>query len=135
MQLDRAIRFTSQLLFVSRQKELSELEILVFKSIWLDISYQECSRSSNYGAVTIKNTASKLLKDVSHGAGIHVSKKNCKSIICRLASIDRAQADWGDAPIDMQPFCGRNDELEQLEKWVRIDRCKLVGVLGIGGIW
>jgi NB-ARC domain len=34
----------------------------------------------------------------------------------------------------MQPFCGRSNELEQLSEWLTIDRCKLVGVLGIGGI-
>jgi WD40 repeat protein len=134
MQLDRAIKFINQLLLVSRQKELSELEILVFNSIWLDISYQESSHQANYGVATVKNTASKLLKDISHATGVTVSKKNCKTIISRLASIDRTHVDWGDAPIDLQPFCGRSDELDQLGKWLTIDRCKLVGILGIGGI-
>jgi WD40 repeat protein len=134
MHLDRAIRFTNQLLLVSRQRELSELEILVFNSIWLDIPYQQSSQDSNYGTATIKNTASKLLQDISEAAGERVSKKNCKSILCRLASTNEDRVDWGNAPIDMQPFCGRTDELGDLTKWLTIDRCKLVGVLGIGGI-
>jgi NB-ARC domain len=134
MHLDRAIRFTSQLLLSSRQKELSELEILVFESIWLNVSYQESSQNSNYGMATLKNTASRLLQDISEASGERLSKKNCKSILCRLASTNEERVDWGDAPTDMQPFCGRTDELQHLTKWLTIDRCKLVGVLGIGGI-
>jgi WD40 repeat protein len=134
MHLDRALRFTNQLLLASRHRELSDLEILVFNSIWLDISYQQSSRDSNYEMATIKNTASKLLQDISVAAGERASKKNCKSLICRLASNNEEQVDWGDAPIDMQPFCGRGTELQQLTIWLTIDRCKLVGILGIGGI-
>jgi NB-ARC domain/WD domain, G-beta repeat len=134
MHLDRAIRFTNQLLLSSRQRELSEVEILVFDSIWLDISYQQSSQTSNYEMVTIKNTASKLLHDISNATGVKTSKKNCKSILCRLASTNEERVDWGDAPTDLQPFCGRVDELQQLTNWLNIDRCKLVGILGIGGI-
>ena len=134
MHLDRAIRFTNQLLLSSRQREISELEILVFGSIWLNVSYQESSQNSNYGMATIKNTASRLLQDISEASGERVSKKNCKSILCRLASTTEERVDWGDAPTDMQPFCGRTDELQRLTRWLTIDRCKLVGILGIGGI-
>ncbi len=134
MHLDRSIRFTNQLLLVSRHRELSELELLVFNSIWLDVSYQQSSQNSNYEMATIKNTASKLLQDISDAAGERATKKNCKSIICRLASISEDRVDWGDAPTDMQPFCGRVDELSKLTKWLTLDRCKLVGILGIGGI-
>jgi WD40 repeat protein len=134
MKLDRAIAFTSQLLLNSRQKELSELEALILNAAWLNILYQEAISGTHYELQTIKNIAAKLFKDISTAAGVRVSKKNCKSIICNLAGIDRAHVDWGDAPIEMQPFCGRADELEQLSKWARVDRCKLVGVMGIGGI-
>jgi WD40 repeat protein len=134
MKLERAIEFTGQLLLSSRRKELSELEILIFNAAWLNVMYQEAISDTHYELQTIKNTAAKLFKDISTATGVRVSKKNCKSIICDLAGIDRAHVDWGDAPIEMQPFCGRSDEMEQLAKWVKIDRCKLVGVLGIGGI-
>ncbi len=134
MKLDRAIGFTNQLLLTNRQKELSELEISIFNAVWLNISYQESIHDAHYELQTIKNTASKLFKDISMAAGVKVSKKNCKSIICKIAGIDRAQVDWGDAPIEMQPFCGRSNELQQLVKWVKVDRCKIVGVVGIGGI-
>ena len=43
------------------------------------------------------------------------------------------RSDWGDAP-DATSFEGRANELSQLEQWVRVERCRLIGVLGIGGI-
>ncbi|MDJ0589135.1 MAG: NB-ARC domain-containing protein [Pleurocapsa sp. MO_226.B13] len=43
------------------------------------------------------------------------------------------QQDWGEA-IDVSVFYGRVEELAILETWIQIDRCRLVGVLGMGGI-
>lgn len=41
--------------------------------------------------------------------------------------------DWGEA-VDVSVFSGRNLELELLKKWVISDRCRLVLLLGMGGI-
>ncbi|WP_019506832.1 NB-ARC domain-containing protein [Pleurocapsa sp. PCC 7319] len=43
------------------------------------------------------------------------------------------QQDWGEA-IDVSVFYGRIAELATLEKWILTDRCRLVSVLGMGGI-
>ncbi|WP_414548851.1 NB-ARC domain-containing protein [Anabaena sp. CCY 0017] len=43
------------------------------------------------------------------------------------------QYDWGEAP-DVSVFCGRSEELVQLRQWVLEQRCRLVALLGIGGI-
>lgn len=43
------------------------------------------------------------------------------------------QQDWGEA-IDVSHFYGRTQELAALETWIQVDRCRLVGVLGMGGI-
>ncbi|MDJ0716543.1 MAG: NB-ARC domain-containing protein [Prochloraceae cyanobacterium] len=43
------------------------------------------------------------------------------------------QQDWGEA-IDVSVFYGRTKELATLEKWIEVDRCRLVGVFGMGGI-
>jgi WD40 repeat protein len=134
MQLERAIEFTNRLLRNSRQRELSEIELVAFNGIWLDISYQASSQNSNYETATIKNTASKLLQDISEAVGDRVSKKSCKSVLLRLASTNEERVDLADAPTDIQPFCGRDAELDKLNSWLTIDRCKLVGILGIGGI-
>src|SRR6266516_7806010 len=41
--------------------------------------------------------------------------------------------DWGDA-LDMHEFYGREAERLQLEQWVIKERCRVVSVLGMGGI-
>lgn len=41
--------------------------------------------------------------------------------------------DWGEA-IDVSAFYGRTAELNKLEEWIRLDRCRLVALLGMGGI-
>lgn len=41
--------------------------------------------------------------------------------------------DWAEAP-DITLFIGRERELAQLTQWVLDDRCRVVGVFGIGGV-
>src|SRR5579883_1131681 len=43
------------------------------------------------------------------------------------------QQDW-DTAVDASVFYGREAELVQLWQWVVSERCRLVGLLGIGGI-
>lgn len=46
--------------------------------------------------------------------------------------IDR-KIDWGEA-IDVSVFYGRTRELETLARWIVADRCRLISMIGIGGI-
>ena len=41
--------------------------------------------------------------------------------------------DWGEA-VDVSIFYGRTSELETLERWVVSDSCRLIALLGMGGI-
>ncbi|WP_088431771.1 WD40 repeat domain-containing protein [Halomicronema hongdechloris] len=41
--------------------------------------------------------------------------------------------DWGEA-IDVSLFYGRTAELATLERWIQQDRCRLIAILGMGGI-
>jgi WD40 repeat protein/transcriptional regulator with XRE-family HTH domain len=50
-----------------------------------------------------------------------------------LAPVLERRQDWGDAP-DVRAFVGRADELATLRDWVLDERCRVVGVLGLGGI-
>src|SRR5438270_249824 len=47
-------------------------------------------------------------------------------------SVERAQ-DWGEAP-DTLGFVGRADELALLRRWVLDEHCRLIAILGMGGI-
>jgi flagellar biosynthesis GTPase FlhF len=45
----------------------------------------------------------------------------------------KSKIDWGEA-IDVSIFYGRTNELNQLQKWVIQDKCRLIALLGMGGI-
>ncbi|MGD1866565.1 MAG: NB-ARC domain-containing protein [Phormidesmis sp.] len=49
------------------------------------------------------------------------------------AQVANVQIDWGEAP-DVSIFYGRTHSLANLTPWVQVDRCRLVGVVGMGGI-
>ncbi|MBE9127898.1 MULTISPECIES: NB-ARC domain-containing protein [unclassified Coleofasciculus] len=55
------------------------------------------------------------------------------SLIADLPELDSPLMDWDEAP-DIDHFYGRTQELSQLEQWITIDNCKLVAIVGIGGI-
>jgi len=50
-----------------------------------------------------------------------------------IIDISAKRCDWGNA-IDTSIFYGRTDELEAVKNWVVTDRCRLLGVFGMGGI-
>ena len=50
-----------------------------------------------------------------------------------LAQALEPHQDWGEA-VDVSVFFGRTEELDKLEKWIVEDRCRLVALLGMGGI-
>src|SRR5205085_401715 len=43
------------------------------------------------------------------------------------------QDDWGEAP-HVEGFFGREQELAKVEQWILDDHCRLVAMLGIGGV-
>ncbi|MBV9173326.1 MAG: helix-turn-helix domain-containing protein [Chloroflexi bacterium] len=60
----------------------------------------------------------------------HASDERVPSVLDR--TVERRQ-DWGEAP-DTTAFVGRSDELALLRGWLRDTECRLVVVLGMGGI-
>lgn len=49
------------------------------------------------------------------------------------SSLLLSQVDWGEAP-DVSGFTGRQAELTQVQHWLVAERCRLVAVLGMGGL-
>lgn len=61
-------------------------------------------------------------------AGNGVLRRNSAGQMDALAT-----EEWGDAP-DVGRFHGRDHDLVQLADWVQIDKCRLVLILGMGGM-
>jgi len=51
----------------------------------------------------------------------------------RSGTVAKTHLDWGEA-VNVSVFYDRTAELTQLEQWIIDDRCRLVAVLGMGGI-
>ena len=54
-------------------------------------------------------------------------------IVTNLVSSRNKRQDWGEA-VDVSVFYGRTEELATLERWIVKDRCRLVALLGMGGM-
>ncbi len=61
-----------------------------------------------------------------------VLQAGAAAAVSRAAADERGQ-DWGEAP-DVLGFVGRAEELALLRRWLLVERCRLVAVLGFGGI-
>lgn len=64
-----------------------------------------------------KGDYSKLEPDVKRTEGVIVNTRSC----------------WGEA-VDVSVFYGRTEELVTLEQWILKDHCRLIALLGMGGI-
>lgn len=145
------------------QERLSKLQVTVFLHAWEEQSYQEIARKFGYEVGYVKQTGSQLWQLLSQAFGEKVTKNNIQSVLKRKArefigsvageqenkaeslkssifnsklfphSPIQTATDWGDAP-DVSAFYGRTEELATLERWIVQDRCRLVGLFGMGGI-
>ena len=115
------------------------------------LSYGEIARTSGYEAGYIKDTGYKLWRILSKAYGVKVSKHNLQGVLNRAVKDDLAaiqnlklktqhRTDWGDAntswgeAIDVSIFYGRTQEIATLQHWILEDRCRLVTLLGMGGM-
>jgi WD40 repeat protein/transcriptional regulator with XRE-family HTH domain len=60
-----------------------------------------------------------------------------QTVIQRVLSLDTVsrplRGGWG-AALDVSAIYGRTEELKRIEHWILMDRCRLVALLGMGGI-
>jgi len=65
--------------------------------------------------------------------GLIKEDANTANVVDRSMHHSGGQEDWGEAP-DIENFYGRERELFDVEQWMTSDRCRLIAVLGIGGV-
>jgi len=74
-----------------------------------------------------------LLDAHSHQLRIPAAQGSARDDTLHPADGSERAHDWGEAP-DTSGFVGRGEELALLQGWVLEERCRLVAVLGLGGI-
>lgn len=129
---------------------LSPLQATLLQQAWSDRTYQDTALTLGYEVGYIKQMGSDLWQCLSTHLGEKVTKRNLRAVLARQlkalsvkdpdlaasspsVALLRRRRDWGDAAT-ATVFYGRTDELAQLQDWVVVDGCRLVGLFGMGGI-
>ncbi|MGF1499942.1 MAG: NB-ARC domain-containing protein [Elainellaceae cyanobacterium] len=80
-----------------------------------------------------RQVLSKALDEVAEPESTSPSKAALADPIQARTTPRSTYQDWGGA-LDVSAFYGRADELATLRHWVVADRCRLIAILGMGGI-
>lgn len=162
MDLESALEVANGAMFSQFGRHLNDVETAIFRGAWQDQTYEQIAQESGYSVRYIKgDVGAKLWKNLGKALGEPVSKTNFRSALERnreqqtpykpldlgesqrlwqeaiqssLAPVPTPlHCDWGEA-IDVSLFFGRTEELKTLKQWAIGDRCRLVAILGLGGI-
>jgi WD40 repeat protein len=142
-------------------ERLTHLQETVFRLAWTGQTYEQIAEAEGYSADYVKVVGSQLWELLSERLGRRVTKNNFRVALRQWnAQAINAQAieesvplkdegsldltiqvqDWGEsntscneAP-DVSTFYGREEELTELERWILQDKCRLVSLLGMGGM-
>ncbi len=130
------------------RKPLGQVYELVFRESWEGKTYSQIADATSYDYDYIKESGAFLWQSLSEALNERVTKKNIRSVFRRYrdaspleeedySNIDHPHGgdwiDWGEAP-DVSLFYGRVDELVNLEEWIVEDRCRIISILGMGGM-
>ncbi|MFH7028437.1 MAG: NB-ARC domain-containing protein [Heteroscytonema crispum UTEX LB 1556] len=144
MDVEKALEFADALVFTQIGVHLTALQKAILRGVWEDLSYKEIADKFHGSEGHIKDVGSDLWKSLSSVLGEEVTKKNCRAVLEGRSQINAVTAtceqpnanpgqDWGEAS-DVSIFYGRTEELATLERWIVSDRCRLLALLGMGGI-
>jgi len=139
---DEAIALVKELL---PRLDLTGLREIVFKKSWDGHTYADIAIISGYDTGYIKDVGSELWRSLSKALNVKVTKNNLQAVLKHyaktkleeLAALNsptfKKAANMGEA-IDVSQFYGRTQELVTLKKWILGARCRVITLLGMGGL-
>lgn len=156
MDAEQALALVDALLEGQKLKDVQEQ---VFRYSWCGWTYPEIAEQIGYDTGHTRDVGSQLWRQISQAVGEQVSKKNLQSVLRRQSSQSlqlkasnfeaapvstiapvsqstpqlASKQHWGEA-IDVSVFYGRTQELALLKQWILQDGCRLITVLGMGGM-
>ncbi|EKU98531.1 WD40 repeat-containing protein [Leptolyngbya sp. PCC 7375] len=156
MEFEHALALVNDAMSATFSRLLSDAELALFKGAWYGQTYEVIAEESGYASSYFTRIVGpKFWKNLSQALGEKVSKTSFRAAIEHqyqqlsqspippasptlpvspaLSHPVSLSIDWGEAP-DVNTFYGRQTELNALTQWVITDRCRLIGVLGMGGI-
>lgn len=147
MLVDEATEIVAELV---APDSLTSLQELIFRRAWLGLSYAEIADLTTYDYGYVKDVGAGLWKRLGQILNKKVTKQNIQVVLTQYARQQRqppnlvqplgqalthahARQDWGEV-VDTSVFYGRDSELAQLQSWIVDQHCRLVAILGMGGI-
>jgi WD40 repeat protein len=141
MEVELALALVKELL---APEYLSPPQEMVFKAAWAGQSYRDLAEAAGYDHDYLKGIGAQIWRMLSTATKQRVTKSNFRQILESLAATlappvtvdsapSKSRIDWGEA-VDVSVFYGRELECCQLYEWMVVDRCRLVAILGMGGI-
>ncbi|MDJ0797771.1 MAG: NB-ARC domain-containing protein [Calothrix sp. MO_167.B12] len=160
MNLEKLLRFVDQAVFTKTQNHLKDVQISILQGALQGQNYEKIAAAHGYSDRYLKqDVGPSLWKLLSQVFEEKVSKTNFQSAIERqwylwqqkvseesrnnfedtqISVTPEPQTeikyqDWGDVG-DVSIFYGRSDELTTLQQWILGSNCRLLLLLGMGGI-
>ncbi|WP_404790220.1 NB-ARC domain-containing protein [Altericista sp. CCNU0014] len=123
---------------------LSNLQELIVRGCWEGQTYTQIAETTGYDDDYIRDVGFQLWRKLSQSLNEKVSKSNFKTVLRRRERGQRATiltpviapsrfVDWGTAA-DVPVFFGRDREFTTLTPWIKENRCRLISILGMGGM-
>jgi WD40 repeat protein len=149
MELELALEIVKELL---APKYLTVPQEMVFRAAWQGQSYRDLADGAGYDRNYIKGIGAQVWRMLATATERRVTKANFRQVIESLAPTDsppptsepaprQHQIDWVETMLgtngytnDAAAFYGREIECRQLYRWLVGDRCRLVTILGMGGM-
>lgn len=147
MELATQLSHLNQWVLNHRGQPLTPIEFAVIQATCLNQTYEEIASATHYSTSYLsRKFCPELWAFLSEVLDTKVNKKNLSLILEQIAApiapvasalnhavTQAPQTDWGEA-IDVSTFYGRTVELNQLTQLLTTDRCRLIAILGLGGI-
>ncbi len=151
--LETVVKTISDLVFAKTGRQLKEVENLVLQGAWSAKTYEQIAEDCQYSLGYIKQAAApRLWKLLSEILAENISKTNFRSIIERkwgdslkplsvkekgiptnIVNHAEGKSNWHQIP-KVNVCYGRTKELALLNQWLVSDRCRLLSIVGMGGI-
>ena len=148
MNVETALEIAQASFRAQTGKSPTDLQKDIFSKALEGKTYEQIAEDCNCNLSYVKELGSELWRLLSSALGKTVRKKSFKNVLEEYdhssptlplpeklpeSALARSQQDWGEAP-DVSVFYGRTEELTALKQWIVTDGCRLVALLGMGGI-
>ncbi|MEJ1930622.1 WD40 repeat domain-containing protein [Nostoc sp. NIES-2111] len=130
---NEALNLVNAILGAKLGIKLNDVKSVVFLESWQGNTYEAIAEKLGYQNDYIKQVGSQLWRSLSQVFGEEVTKKNIRTVLLHYQQFPSNTQDWGEA-LDVAQFYGRQVELQTLTTWIECDRCRFIGLFGLGGI-